>query len=74
MGKNDSIEFYNRYYAIRTAYWAVVNFFAALIVIALYLIKPIKFVKLFRIKSERIGHLAAVDQKALINNLKSAFE
>ncbi|HIK02438.1 TPA: hypothetical protein H1012_01160, partial [archaeon] len=58
MGKNDGIEFYNRSYAVRALYWTVVNFFAALIVTALYLIKPFKFVKLFRIKSERIGHLA----------------
>ncbi|HLB58804.1 MAG TPA: type II toxin-antitoxin system PemK/MazF family toxin [Bdellovibrionota bacterium] len=27
-----------------------------------------------RMVAKRIGHLAAVDQKALINNLKSAFE
>ena len=39
-------------------YYIAINFFAALIVTALYLIKPFKFVKLFRIKSERIGHLA----------------
>ncbi len=52
------VKLYKNSVAIKILYWAVVNFFAAIIVLFLYIIKPFKFVKLFLLVDERIGHLA----------------
>lgn len=45
--------------AIKTLGWIGVNLFASIIVLFLYIIKPFKFIKIYRLIDFRIGHLAA---------------
>ena len=61
MGFRNMNELENLYWSsgiVKFAYWTLVNIVAGIIVIFLYLLKPFRHIKLFRVKDERVGHLA----------------